>query len=416
MTWVIMVLLLLCSGLVSGSETAVFSLQPAERRRLARGRPLMGGLLQEPARLLVALLVANLLINVGYFTLSAAISLDLQAQGRPAAAVAVAFASLGGIVVVGEILPKTLALVSPDRLVLFLCPALLLLRTALGPLIAVGAALTRVSERLLMGEHVSHDEVDSNDFKSALSSGVAMGSYRAVELALLHDVVDVAERRARALMVPRVDIAFLDIRHSAQEWLRRMAEHPLRDYPVVAGSRDNLLGTVNGARFLADVHCDRKALIEEPLLAPLGIGAESLVLRMQNEERDLAILLDEHGGVSGLVRLASLCQAILGEVERLPEARWVRRERGLVWVRGDCPVHVLKDELGFDFASRGSDTLGGVVAESLGRLPRRGDEVQLAGWRLRVASMRGRRVDRVALMPTRMPSEPTEVVQGEELS
>jgi len=416
MTWLIMVLLLLCSGLVSGSETAVFSLQPAERRRLARGRPLMRGLLQEPARLLVALLVANLLINVGYFTLSAAISLDLQAQGRPLAAVTVALVSLGGIVVVGEILPKTLALVSPARLVLFLCPALLVLRAALGPLTSVGAALTRVSERLMLGKPHSHNEVDSNDFKSALSSGVAVGSYRAVELALLHDVVDVAGLRARALMVPRVDIAFLDIRQAPQEWVRHMAERPRRDYPVVAGSRDNLLGTINGARFLADIRCNRRALIEEPLLAPLGIGAESLVLRMQNEERELAILLDEHGGVSGLVHLASLCQAVLGEVERLPEARWVRRERGLVWVRGECPVHVLNDELGFDFASRGSDTLGGVVAEALGRMPRRGDEVQLAGWRLRVASMRGRRVGRVALMPTRLPSEQTELANSPELS
>ena len=413
MTWVIMVLLLLCSGLVSGSETAVFSLQPAERRRLASGRPLMGGLLAEPARLLVALLVANLLINVGYFTLSASISLEFQDQGRPLAAVLTALASLGGIVVVGEILPKTLALVSPARLVLYLCPALLLLRTALAPLIAVGAALTRITERLLMGEPVTHEEVDSNDFKSALSSGVAMGAYRAVELALLHDVVDVAERRARALMIPRVDIAFLDIRQTPREWVQRMAEQPQRDYPVVAGSRDNLLGTINGARFLRDVQGDRQALIEDPLLAPLSIGAESLVLRMQSEECELAILLDEHGGVSGLVRLASLCQAILGEVERLPEARWVRRERGLVWVQGDCPVHVLQDELGFEFASRKSDTLGGVLGEVLGRLPRRGDEIRLAGWRLRVASMRGRRVGRVALMPTRMSTKLAETAAGE---
>jgi len=408
--------LLLCSGLVSGSETAVFSLQPAERRRLASGRPLMGGLLAEPARLLVALLVANLLINVGYFTLSASISLEFQGQGRPLAAVLTALASLGGIVVVGEILPKTLALVSPARLVLFLCPALLFLRTALAPLIAVGAALTRISERLLMGEPVTHDEVDSNDFKSALSSGVAMGAYRAVELALLHDVVDVAERRARALMIPRVDIAFLDIRQTPREWVQSMAEQPQRDYPVVAGSRDNLLGTINGARFLRDVQGDRQALIEEPLLAPLSIGAESLVLRMQSEGRELAILLDEHGGVSGLVRLASLCQAILGEVERLPEARWVRRERGLVLVQGDCPVHVLQDELGFEFASRKSDTLGGVLGEVLGRLPRRGDEIRMAGWRLRVASMRGRRVGRVALMPTRMSTKLAETAAGEETS
>ncbi|MFT7465060.1 MAG: putative hemolysin [Pseudohongiellaceae bacterium] len=390
-------LLLICSGLVSGSETAVFSLQPSERRKLSHGRPLLSRLLQQPARLLVALLVANLLINVGYFTLSASLSLELQNNGRPLAAWGVAFVSLGGIVVVGEILPKTLALVSPARLVLWLCPLLLGLRTILAPLVAVGAALTGVTERLLLGEHRRQEDIDSKDFKSALSSSVALGAYRSVELALLHDVVDVAERRARSLMVPRVDVAFLDIRETPQEWVARMAAQPLRDYPVVSGSRDELLGTVNGARFLRDIHGDRRSLVESALLAPLGIGAESLVLRMNEEQRELAILLDEYGGVAGVVRLASLCQGILGEVERLPEARWVRRERGLLWVRGECPVHVLQDELGLDFAARASDTLGGVLGEVLGRLPRKGDEVLIGSWRLRVASMKGRRVGRVAL-------------------
>lgn len=404
--------LLLCSGLVSGSETAVFSLQPVDRRRLAGGRPLLGQLLEQPARLLVALLITNLLINVGYFTLSASISLKLQEEGRPLAALAVAIGSLVGIVVVGEILPKTLALVAPARLVLLLSPALLGLRAVLAPLIAVGAGLTRVTETMLLGEQRRQDDVDSDDFKSALSSGVALGAYRAVELALLHDVVDVAERRARTLMVPRVDVAFLDLRQPAQEWVERMAERPFRDYPVVVGARDNLLGTVNAARFLGDVGGDRRAMIEEALLAPLSIGAESLVLRMDGEGRELAILLDEHGGVAGVVRLGSLCRAILGEVERRPEARWVRRERGLLLVRGDCPVHVLKDELGLDLASRGSDTLGGVLAEALGRLPRRGDELRLGGWRLRVVAMRGRRVGRVALKPP-MSSRSTALPVGE---
>ena len=68
-------------------------------------------------------------------------------------------------------------------------------------------------------------------------------------------------------------------------------------------------------------------------------------------------------------------------------------------VRGDCPVHVLQEELGLDFAARASDTLGGVLAEALGHLPRKGDEVRVAGWRLRVVAMRGRRVGRVAIKP-----------------
>jgi len=415
LTWAIMGLLLICSGLVSGSETAIFSLRPAERRRLTSGRPLIANLLARPASLLVTLLVANLLVNVGYFTLSSSISLGLQGQGRPLAAALVAFGSLGAIVIFGEILPKTLALGSPSRTVLMMGPALVGLRTVLSPAAAVGTALTRMVENLLPGTPLRSPEVDSNDFKAALSSGPALGAYRAVELALLHDVVDVADRRARALMVPRVDVAFLDIQQPAREWVARMGLQPYSDYPVVSGSRDNLLGTVNAARFLSDVGADRKTLIEEALLAPLGIGAEALVLRMHGERQRLAVLLDEYGGVSGVVGLASLCHAVLGEVERLPDAPWVRRDRGMLVVRGDCPVHVLQDELGLDLASRGSETLGGVLAEALGRLPRRGDELRLAGWRLRVVAMRGRRVGRVVLKPPLVPTAPMAGSEDEEV-
>lgn len=407
-------LLLICSGMVSGSETAIFSLRPAERRKLATGRPLIGSLLARPASLLVTLLIANLLVNVGYFTLSSAITLELQGQDRPLAAALVAFGSLVAIVVLGEILPKTLALGSPARTVLVMGPALMALRGVLAPVAAVGTACTRMAENLMLGATQQKPDVDTNDFKTALSSGLALGTYRAVELALLHDVVDVAGRRARALMVPRVDVAFLDIQEQPEEWVAAMVLAPYSDYPVVSGSRDNLLGTVNAASFLSDISADRTALIEEPLLAPLGIAAEKLVLRMHGEQRRLAILLDEYGGVSGLVGLASLCQAVLGEVERLPEAPWVRRDRGMLVVRGDCPVHVLQEELGLDLATRASDTLGGLLAEALGRLPRRGDEVRLAGWRLRVAAMRGRRVGRVVLKPPLIPVPPTEALEAEE--
>ena len=102
--------------------------------------------------------------------------------------------------------------------------------------------------------------------------------------------------------------------------------------------------------------------------------------------------------MAGVVGLAALCQTVLGEVESLPAAAWIRRHRHHLAVLGDCPLHELESELGMELSGRGSTTLSGLLSEQLGRLPRRGDEVRTAGWRFRVVSMRGRRVGQVLVL------------------
>lgn len=391
-----MVLLLTCSGLMSSSETAIFSLQHGERRRLSDQSTALGLLLSRPTRLLITLLLANLVVNVAYFTLSASISLDLAHDFGAALSAGFAVGSLVLMVVLGEILPKTLALVHPVALVRRVAPLLLGLQVLLAPLVALGTWLTRTFEHLLMGAPDGKtSDPDSDDFKTALRG--ASGAYHAVELALLHDVVDFGERRARNHMVPRVDVTVLDVQDDRETWLRIMARRPYTDYPVVDGSPDNLLGTVNAARLLVDPSRPLDDLLEPAIIAPLGIGAEALVLRLRQERRHLAILLDEYGGMAGVVGLTQLSQGVLGEIEPLSKRRFVERMGDTLVVRGDTPLPALSEELGLQLGSRRADTLGGVLAERLGRVPARGDELQLPGWRARVVGVRRGRVERVVL-------------------
>lgn len=400
-------LLLLGSGLISGAETAVFSLRPAERRQLEASGPLGKRLLRRPTDLLVCLLLANLLINVGYFTVSSSVSLGLAADGHGVQAVMVGVASLIAIVIAGEILPKSFALVSPAQLARVLAPLIVTLRVVLAPVIGVAAWATRLLESLLLGSATRLEEPDANDYKSALSSGVALGAYRAVELALLHDVVDLGGRRARGLMVPRVDVSFLDLDDDRAIWAEVMAERPHTDYPVVSGSPDDIRGTINAGLFFSRPEARRESLLDPPLFVPVGIGAERLVLRLLEEERHLAILLDEYGGVAGVLGLADLSRAVLGEVEGLTSGAYRRSSGGAVLLPGSSSLPALSEELGLDLPVRRADTLGGALAEALGRVPRPGDELVHGGWRLRVTSVRRSRVESVLARPTprRPPGE-----------
>ena len=399
MNWLIMSALMLVSGVISGAETAVFSLRPSERRRLMVDVPLGARLLERPTDLLVALLLANLLINVAYFTVSSSISMALHEQGRSVAAFTVAAGSLVALVIAGEILPKSVALLAPARIAAWIAAPVVVMRLLLSPVVALASGATRVLETLLLGSPTRHDEPDANDYKSALSSGVALGAYRAVELALLHDVVDIGVRRARSLMVPRVDVVYLELSDSRERWIEIMATHPFTDYPVVDGSADDVLGTVNTAVLLANPERRRQDLLDPPLFAPVGMAAERLVLRLLSEGAHLAILLDEYGGVEGVLGLRDLSRAVLGEVGGLASTAFPRRPGGGVLLPGSSSLEMLRDEMGLELVSRRADTLGGALAEALGRVPRRGDELRVGTWRLRVTAMAGARVASVLARP-----------------
>jgi len=399
MTWPLMLGLLLASALLSAAETAVLSLQPAERRRVAGQSRAAAALLRKPTALLVTLLLASLLANVAYFTAGARHGLALQAAGRPLAAALFGVGSVLALVFLGEIVPKTLALLGPARLVGVVAPALLVLRVALRPLVLVGETTTRLVESALFQGRPEPAAAAADDFKSAVSWRAAYGTYHAIEVALLHDVIAFGERRARDLMVPRVDVEFLDLREPREAWVATMAAHPHGEYPVCDGSPDRLLGTVHAMAVLTQATWNPRALLEAPLLAPQSVSAERLVVRLRDEGRRLAILLDEHGGVVGAVGLKALSVAVLGEIEGQPSARHglLRPRPDTLIVPGDYPLHRLADEEDIRLPARRARTVAGAVAEALGRLPRRGDELLLDDWRLRVAVMSGRRVDAVVV-------------------
>lgn len=398
MRLVALIALLLMSAAVSGSETAVFSLRPADRRRLAAGSAFARSLLADPGGLLIALLLANLAINVAYFSLSAAWSLDLASRGMTAASATVGVGSVLALILIGEIVAKTVALAMPVAIVGTVGPGLVVLRALLRPVVAVSRAATAAIESLVIGREAAPAAPGASDFKSALASRATVGAYRGIELALLHDVIDFGERRARQLMTPRVRVAFLDVDDGREVWLATMAEQPHVEYPVCRGTPDQLLGVVNAAEFLSAPDTPRVDLVRPALLAPMGLSAERLVQRMQDEGARLAVLLDEWGGVAGVVGLTALTRAVLGEIVPRPDpgarSGIERRGDGSAVVAGGLPLHVLADELGVELETRRADSVGGAIAEVVGRVPRRGDEVAVEGWRMRVLDG-GRTVPRV---------------------
>lgn len=398
-TLLVLLALLVASALIAGFETAVFSLRRAERRRLAAAGGATAAVLAQRDRLLQALLLGNLFVNVAYYSVVSALVLDVMKAGHVAAGLAISAGTVMLLILLGEILPKNVALRRAPWLVERLAGPFVVLRVLLTPVTTVATGVSHALEGVLLGGREPPPAPGIDEFKRVVAMHASSGAFGAVERELIKDVVDFGGRRADDLMVPRVDVVFLDLQDAPERWIATMRRTPHADYPVCDGAPDALAGMLRAARFLRDPAMERRALIEPAVFVPGSVRAEALLDRLHRERARLAVVLDEFGGIEGLVGLSDLARVALGEVAEPLQPPIVPRRGGGFLVGGSTRLADLEERLGLEVPARRADTVGGAIAELLGAVPRRGDEVVVAGWRVRVLAVRNRRVERVALRP-----------------
>lgn len=398
-TLTVLAALLVTSAMIAGFETAVFSLRRAERRRLTEAGGATAAVLARRDELLQALLLGNLFVNVGYYSAVSASVLDLFAAGRVALGVLLSATTVVLLILLGEIVPKNVALRRRVWMVERLAAPFVALRVVLRPFTAVATLTSRALEALILGGREPPPAPGLDEFKRVVAMQASLGAYGAVQSELIKDVVDFGRRRADDLMVPRVDVVFLDLHEPPGAWIETMRGAPHGDYPVCDGEPDAMVGMMRAARFLRDPTGDRRALTEPAIFVPSTVKAEALLDRLHRERARVAVVLDEFGGLEGLVGLADLARVALGEVAEPQGASIAPRPGGGFSVAGGTRLADLEERVGLVLPVRRADTLGGALAEMLGSVPRRGDEVLATGWRLRVLSVRNRRVERVALRP-----------------
>ncbi|MBK6939921.1 MAG: HlyC/CorC family transporter [Planctomycetes bacterium] len=383
-----MAALLAGSAFSSAVETALFALDADGRARLAgasrAGARLVEKLDREPERFLLTQLLLNLLVNLGFFTVSGAWAMELDGVG----AFAVSSTGFLAILLLGEILPKAFAVRNSAVVAVRLAaPALFvteLLRPVLTPLIFLTDVLTGMVSARRGGR-----ELEPEELHQLLSAASARGAVGSGEAAVLGQVLHMTELRARDAMVPRVEIAAIDLdsgRQKAEQLVRATRRSRL---PAYRKSMDHIVGYVEGRDLLL---FRDKSLAE--LVRPIGIVSESAPLDaalrlLRAEGREIAIALDEYGGTSGVLTVESIASVLFGGfADEHAKARGFHRERrdGSVVLRGTCPLATF-NRLRVEpraIEARRAVTLGGYVAQRLDRIPRPGDVVLLNSVVLRV--------------------------------
>ena len=304
-------------------------------------------------------------------------------------------------VVLAELLPRSVVIRSALPVALLTARPLLFWSRAIAPLTAVLMGLTRLMERVvgLPREHTTEEPVLSREeLRRMLVKSETQGDGGPNRKNLIENVFDFSKRTTKEIAVPRAQVVVFDLHRSQAENLQMARSCPHTRIPVVDGDLDHVVGVIHLKELLWALNdqgegMDLRCLARPAFLVPEMRLIQDLLLDFQQQKQHLALVVNEHGGVDGLVTLEDVLEELVGEIqdEFDREVQNLHRTRGGSWVaQGTVTLEQLEEALGLRLeAAAGSVSLGGFFQERLGRILKTGDELRVEGWRIRVLEMRG---------------------------
>jgi putative hemolysin len=308
-------------------------------------------------------------------------------------------------IIFGELVPKRVGQMYPETVATLVARPMRGLSVAAGPFVKLLAGTTQAVLRLMGVRESTNRGVTEEEIAASLEEGLDAGVIEAHEHQMVRNVFRLDDRQIGSMMIPRGDIAWLEVDASREEILPALTEHGHSRYPVCRGGLDEVLGVVTAHQLLMQLAASREiSLIDSmqpPVFVPETLSGMELLEHFRGSPVQMVFVVDEYGVVQGVITLRDVLEAITGEfTPHLAEDAWaVQREDGSWLVDGMIPVPELKDRLGLKQLpdeDRGRyNTLAGMVMLLLGRLPQITDAVEWAGWRFEVVDLDGKRVDKV---------------------
>ncbi|MBI2491384.1 MAG: HlyC/CorC family transporter [Candidatus Rokubacteria bacterium] len=377
--------LVVCSAILTGAEAAYFSLGRARLRRVAAAQAGAGvpqRLIERPHDLLVTLLVAITLINIGASAIAALLAEDLV--GHRYGLVVQIVATILILTTFGEVLPMTLAVKHPERFLALVRRPVGWLGVALTPVRSALGGLSALTVRLVGGERESRPELTEEELRTLVDVGASEGVVEYQEREMIHKVFELEDTLVRSIMVPRTDTFCLDVEAPADEILPALREHLHSRVPVYEGSIDVVIGILYTKDLLPYVgglpaDFDLRAHLHPPYFVPESKRADALLQELQAKRIQLAIVVDEYGGTAGLVTLEDLLEELVGEIADEfdePERLIQRLDATTFRVAGKLPIDELNAATGLAISNEAYETVGGWVLDLFGRVPRRAERAE----------------------------------------
>ena len=324
-------------------------------------------------------------------------------------------------IIFGELVPKRLGQIYPEQVARLVAPPMEALSLIARPFVRLLSICTEGTLRLLGIQGGPSRSVTEEEIAASLEEGLDAGVIEAQEHQMVRNVFRLDDRQVGSMMIPRVEIVWLDSNATQEEVLRVISEEEHSRYPVCRGSLDDVLGVVSAQSLLQQQMQGRPLALTEklepPVFVPETLSGMELLEHFRASGAQLVFVVDEYGEVQGVITVRDVLEAITGEfTTAAAEDAWaVQRDDGSWLFDGLIPVPELKDRLALKELpeeDRGRyNTLAGMIMLLLGRLPRTADTAEWEGWRFEVVDLDGKRVDKV-LATAQEPAHADSVLPG----
>lgn len=403
----ILVLLLGLSAFFSSAETAFTTVNKIYMRTLAQNDDARAArvlqITENSGKMLSAILIGNNIVNLSASSLATTLAIGMF--GSVAAGVATGILTLL-ILIFGEISPKTIATLRADKLALKYCGVIWVLMVILTPVIFVVNRLSQCFLRLLgvrPGEEIR--AMTEEELRTIVDVGQESGVIEDKERDMIHNLFDFGDDKAKEVMVPRIDMCFIDVNSSYDEMLEIYRDSYFSRLPVFEENTDSVIGILNMKDVLAFEGAKEdfsiRAIMREPFFTYEYKNTYELFMEMKENAVNLAIVLDEYGVTAGLITMEDLLEEIVGEIRDEydtdeEEDYEVIHEGEEYRVSGSMNLDDFCELIGVNYESEDSDTLGGFLLELLEHFPEEGECYETAeGVRFQILSMDKKRIETV---------------------
>lgn len=384
---VTVLILVLLSAFFSSAETSMTTVNKIRIQSLTeqgdkRAIVLMK-VISDPSKMLSTILIGNNIVNMSASSLMT--TLTIQVFGNMYVGIATGILTLL-ILIFGEITPKNLATIHSEKLSLAYARVIYGLTVVLTPAVFI---ITKLTSGVLLLLHVDPNEkvnaMTEHELRTLVNVGQEEGVIENEEKQMIYNVFDFGDSTARDVMIPRIDMTFIDVNSTYEELMKIFTEDMHTRFPVYEDNTDNVIGIINMKDLLIypkDKPFSIRSILREPYFTYEYKATADLMIEMRKASVNLAIVLDEYGATAGLVTLEDLLEEIVGEIrdeydeDEAEDIREIQPQREYV-VLGSAKLDDINESLNIHLESEDYDSIGGYIIEQLDSLPTEGQSVTL---------------------------------------
>ena len=398
------VVLFLLSAFFSGAETSITATGTGKLRTLQETgkyrflNSTFQWLIDDTQEALTVCLIANNVVNISASALASSVALGIFGAGALVVVVPVMTVL---IVIFGEILPKSAAMVYAEHVLIFAAPILRVLAFLIAPIAwAMKKCVTGIGLLLHIDLGTQQVFVTRDEIEQFVKIGEESGALEASERRMIDGIIDFDETRVHEIMIPRTDMIAIEADAKLGDAVSLFIDEGHSRIPVYEESPDNIIGILYVKDTLknlseGNLSSGVRELLRKPIFVPETIRTAELLENMRREHIHIAIIVDEYGGVAGIVTMEDILEQIVGEIQdeydkEAPEIQ--KLDDGSYMVQGIMSLEDLNEELGTDFHSDDAETIGGLVLILSGSFPDEGEVFHYEGWTMRVAGLEDHRI------------------------